>query len=726
MQSRVTFFNDDLTTLGLTKDFIFQERDVQTDITDDFLVILQRLKSEEIDVLVVALDMSTYESFELLRRIRNVDSSVPLIIFAKKSSENAAIKALNLGATHYIARDGKPHVQYGKLIAAIKTQIADISCQKNSENQDESEDKFKLLYQNMPVPYQSLDKNGYYLDVNPAWLEALGYEEDEVIGRHFKEFLSPQSKTLLEKSFPKFIRNGKTPPEGVVHRLRRNDGSYLIARYTGRVAYKPNGEASRTHCVFVDITRQVVIEQALRQSELIFRNMYENAVVGLARASLDGKLLECNHKFAEMFGYDDREHAMKTGCAMNHYPTKRDREQVIEDLKAQGEIEVDRKLIRLDGSVIWGHFMMKLFREDEYLEVAIIDITDHKDVEAKLRESQKRFRAIADYTYDWESWIGIHGQLLWVNPRVQDFTGFSINECLLMEDYPLPIVHEDDREAISAIVTDFSRENKGNDLAFRITAKEGETKWTAISWQPIYDEEGKCVGLRTSCRDIEERIKATKHLKAQKRELSEFAHQMKHDISNRLNNMLGYISLIEENNYKKHLNRVEDLIYRTKTLLERSVELADAGQIIGGVEPIDTNFVVQRIASLQIPEWIEFRRDALPVIECDKNKFEQLVENILSNAVEHGKPDLIEVRCEEKPDSIDLLFRNNGIPIPEEIRATLFQERDRIDVRAGLGLSIVTKIIEAHGWEISLDSDDMTSVRIAIPKSDSSSLKIGK
>ncbi|MBD3158170.1 MAG: PAS domain S-box protein [Candidatus Lokiarchaeota archaeon] len=724
MQCRVVLFYDNPTSLATTRDFLLHKLRTETKITDEFRVLIQNMLEGEMDIVVAALDVSKSESFELLKRIRQLDSTIPLIIFAENSTETTSIRALNLGASRYVTRNGKPDVQHKKLLAAIENEIVAVSSHKSAKHLQGRPKNFKLLYQNMPIPYQSLGKNGFYLDVNPAWLEALGYGEDEVIGRHFKEFLSPQSKKLLEKSFPEFIRNGKTPPEGVVHRLQRKDGSFLTARYTGRVAYKPNGEVRRTHCVFVDITRQVIIEQALRQSELAFRNMYENAVVGLARANLDGKLLECNHKFAEIFGYDNREHAMNAGSAMKHYPTKRDREHVLQALRKHGEAEFDRKFLRLDGSVIWGHIVMKLFPEDEYLEVAIVDITDLKNMEEKLRESQKCFRAIADYTYDWESWIGINDQLLWVNPRVEDFTGYSVEECLTMENYPLPIIHEDDRDTISAIVTDFSKHNKGNDLTFRIVTKDGITKWMALSWQPICDENDNPAGIRTSARDIGERIKATKRLQAQKRELSEFAHQMKHDIGNRLHNILGYISLIREGYEEEQLDRIEDLVRRTETLLKRSVKLADAGQIIGDVEPIDVGSVVQKIAALEIPESIEFRMDPLPIVECDRNKFEQLVENIFSNAVEHGKPSLIEVRCEETADSITLLFKNDGFPISKKTRETLFQGQNEISIEGGLGLSIARKIVEAHGWEISLDPDIMTSFRITMPKTDSSSLMI--
>ena len=60
---------------------------------------------------------------------------------------------------------------------------------------------------------------------------------------------------------------------------------------------------------------------------------------------------------------------------------------------------------------------------------------------------QSPFRAVADYTYDWESWHGTDGRLNWVNPAVERITGYSVGECLAMDDYPSPMVAEEHREA---------------------------------------------------------------------------------------------------------------------------------------------------------------------------------------------------------------------------------------------------------------------------------------
>ncbi len=123
-----------------------------------------------------------------------------------------------------------------------------------------------------------------------------------------------------------------------------------------------------------------------------------------------------------------------------------------------------------------------------------------------LNESEQRFRAIADNTHDWESWLRPDGRAQWVNPAVERLTGYGVEECLTMPEYPLPMVHEEDRTTLQAILGNAIRaRTSGNDYTFRIRHKNGEARWMAMSWQPIHATDGEHLGIRASVRDIGER-----------------------------------------------------------------------------------------------------------------------------------------------------------------------------------------------------------------------------
>ena len=137
-------------------------------------------------------------------------------------------------------------------------------------------------------------------------------------------------------------------------------------------------------------------------------------------------------------------------------------------------------------------------------EVTVIydDVTKHKHSELAIRMSEQCFRAIADYTYSWEIWINPKGRVMWTNPAVERVTGYTVKELMAMPDYPAPIIHPQDRERMSRAFRSALKGTSGKDVQFRIARKDGGVIHAAMSWQPIYDEKGVCLGHRQSIRDV--------------------------------------------------------------------------------------------------------------------------------------------------------------------------------------------------------------------------------
>ncbi|MBF0392770.1 MAG: PAS domain-containing protein [Alphaproteobacteria bacterium] len=121
-----------------------------------------------------------------------------------------------------------------------------------------------------------------------------------------------------------------------------------------------------------------------------------------------------------------------------------------------------------------------------------------------LRDSEQGLKAIADYTYDWEHWVAPDGRLLWVSPAVQRLTGYLPAECLAMEDFPLPLIHPDERATVGARWREAPQGGSARDLEFRLLRKDGGVIRASVSWQPIRDGAGP-LGVRSSVRDITKR-----------------------------------------------------------------------------------------------------------------------------------------------------------------------------------------------------------------------------
>ena len=141
------------------------------------------------------------------------------------------------------------------------------------------------------------------------------------------------------------------------------------------------------------------------------------------------------------------------------------------------------------------------------------DVTEHKHSELAIRMSEQCFRAIADYTYDWEVWVSPAGRPMWTNPAVQRVTGYTVKELMAMVDYPKTIVYEADQGKMGRAFRSALKGSTGNDVQFRIQCKDGKVIWAEISWQPIYDEKGFSLGHRESIRDITARKEAEQALR---------------------------------------------------------------------------------------------------------------------------------------------------------------------------------------------------------------------
>jgi len=146
------------------------------------------------------------------------------------------------------------------------------------------------------------------------------------------------------------------------------------------------------------------------------------------------------------------------------------------------------------------------------------DVTQDKHSELAARMSEQCFRAIADYTYDWEVWVGPTGRVLWTNPAVARVTGYTVKELIAMPDYPESVVHEQDRERVMRAFRSALKGGTGNDVHFRIRTKDGKTLWAEMSWQPIHDESSNSLGHRESIRDITARKEAERALQQAERE----------------------------------------------------------------------------------------------------------------------------------------------------------------------------------------------------------------
>ncbi len=114
-----------------------------------------------------------------------------------------------------------------------------------------SEEKFRLLFEDAPLGYQSLDENGCFIAINMAWLDIFGYLKEEVIGKWFGDFLEPKYVEVFQTNFPLFKNKGSMH---VVFEMLKKNKEAVTIDFNGSISYDESGQFKQTHCILQNIT----------------------------------------------------------------------------------------------------------------------------------------------------------------------------------------------------------------------------------------------------------------------------------------------------------------------------------------------------------------------------------------------------------------------------------------------------------------------------------------
>jgi two-component system sensor histidine kinase/response regulator len=152
-----------------------------------------------------------------------------------------------------------------KVIGSIGV-IKDITDQKRMEKTlEESEKKFKLLYEKAPVPYHTLSPTGLITDINEKWCHTLGYEKEEVLGKSIFDFISDGEKIQAQESFARKISDGKSYTGGHEREYRTKTGEKKLFLIHDFLLFNDDGKVVSIYTTMEDITENKLAEQTLKE-----------------------------------------------------------------------------------------------------------------------------------------------------------------------------------------------------------------------------------------------------------------------------------------------------------------------------------------------------------------------------------------------------------------------------------------------------------------------------
>jgi len=257
--------------------------------------------------------------------------------------------------------------------------IADLALQA-------SEEKFRLLFEQAPLGYQSLDGEGRVLDVNPEWLRILGFEREQVIGRPFTDFLAPASRASFPERFQRFQATGKL--SGTEMELIRRDGTLLNVLYNGLISRSPRG--LRTHCIFLDVAgyrRQV---EVLQKNAEILREMEGQGRIGFWEADLDGGRMYWSEEIFRLLDLDPASAPLDLAESLARFGDRgAELQECLEGARAARSHQEREFLLRLaSGRQVWLHLDVKFSPNQKGDIVRLFgtmqDVTERKKLEEEL------------------------------------------------------------------------------------------------------------------------------------------------------------------------------------------------------------------------------------------------------------------------------------------------------------------------------------------------------
>ena len=362
-----------------------------------------------------------------------------------------------------------------------------------------------------------------------------------------------------------------------------------------------------------------------------------------------------------------------------------------------------------------------------------------QEVLQALADEETKLRTIADYTYNWESWIDGNGKLLWVSPAVKDVTGYSAEECMAMPDYPMSIIHPEDRETtLQSLNATTTPEGPPRHRHFRILRKDGAVRICERYWRTLYDQQGNAAGNRNQMRDVTDQMQAQQELIAARataelasKAKGEFLANMSHEIRTPMNAIIGLSTLALGQQAPPLIHDyLAKINSSSRALLNILNDILDYSKIEAGrleIEhiPFSLDDVLGNVANLFAQgaeeKGLSFKFSIAPDVPFqlvgDPLRLGQVMNNLVGNAIKFTpsgevRVDVSTLESDAGVATLRFSVADTGIGISQEQSAQIFSpftQGEGAGTRrfsgAGLGLSISQQLVGFMGGKIHVESE---------------------
>ncbi|MDM8535565.1 response regulator [Desulfobacterales bacterium HSG17] len=542
------------------------------------------------------------------------------------------------------------------------------------------------------------------------------------------------------------------------------DDKHSPTWYENSVFKLPAGEIA---AVYNDVSKRMNDANVLRESEKKYKSLFENSLMSVIQASVDGRIILANQKGAELFGYKNVNEFVNEFDPSKAYIGKQ-RADMLAQLKQEGFFtNREQQFLSKNGTSFWMLHSSCLDRESGIITSVGLDITAWK----KTEKERERLHNIIEKSSFFISWADVEKNIKYINRAGRKMAGIAEEDdltCQIIENFHT-------KKGFSVT------QNTGIPHAIEKGFWEGESELLSHDGRIIpvsqtiishYDEDGNIEYIATIIQDInnikkkEQELKdaaaelfkhkqslerTVKHrtadiritnakLKRANRLKDEFLANMSHELRTPLTSILGMSEALLEQVYGpvnekqiKSLRRVKSSGNHLLNLINDILDLSkiEAGKMELNITQVSVHEICR--ASLQMVKETAQKKNqkltlsidiGLKYIYADILRLKQILVNLLMNAVkftpEHGKIGF-EVNCKPELEIVEFAVWDTGIGISEKDMKKLFKPFVQLDGSltrkndgTGLGLALVFKLADLHGGSVKVESEEDKCSRFSL------------
>ncbi|MBP1910340.1 PAS domain S-box protein [Methanolobus bombayensis] len=718
---------------------------------------LDILGSRAIDLVMLDIMMPGMDGYEVCRRIKADESTnfIPVIIITALSSKDDRIRGIDAGADEFLV---KP-IDRVEVLTRVRTLL------KNKHLYDElkcEKDRVQTYLDIAGCIIVALENDGTVKIANKKCCQLLDYNEHELIGRNWMDLVIPDDEKDDVFQVFESICNGNLEDSRINENciLTKNKEKRII-RWNNSYIRDSEGNIKTIISSGSDVTEERLATMKLQASESKFRILFENAADAILIFDFDCNVIDANSVASDLLDYSMDELlglSRDDLVAPEFHGVCNERvADIMENKSNRFEITYMKK----DGSYVPVEMGVRVIEYDgkPALLSNVRDISERKLAEKELRESEHKFRLLAENANDVIWTMTKDGKFTYNSPSVFKLRGYTPEEAsnqTFEEIFP-PEHIETLKNAMKSFHNKLE-EGEGNySETFEIEQyhKDGSRIWTESIANPVFDEDGNFQFFLGVTRDISERKKAEEEIKRYTEELAmmneelesldrmkdEFISNLSHELKTPLISIKGYSELVydevlgplnskQKGAMKTVLDKYDHLSFLMDSLIYMSI--VKSGKVKYRLDPIRIEDTLTKVV-----DYFSFKseekdliivfdfQEQLPLMKGDVEYLPYLFRSIIDNAVKFSSNGSeILIRAFENKGNIHVTVTDYGIGIPEHEIDNIFQRFYQIDSSksrkyggSGMGLYVCKTIADIHNGEIWVESNEGsgTTVHVTFP-----------